>query len=107
MANITGVVIADVCRFGKGQDPNQPGKIMSHHLVSPLGSAPSRDGVGSGRLVLRLRALLREWRWRRRGWHTLRGLSAHALADIGLSRTDARQHPRDARTHLEERHWWI
>jgi uncharacterized protein YjiS (DUF1127 family) len=55
----------------------------------------------------RVAAMLGEWRWRQRGRSVLRDLGEYALKDIGLSRKDAGQYPKDARASLEERPWWI
>ena len=81
---------------------------MSHG--NPLAPPMAAGGRWLARCVsqgARLAVMLSEWRWRQRGRCVLRGLGGYALKDIGLSRTDAGQDPKDARTHLEERYWWI
>jgi uncharacterized protein YjiS (DUF1127 family) len=77
---------------------------------NPLAPPMAAGGRWLARCVsqgARLAVKLGEWRWRQQGRSVLRGLSEYALKDIGLSRTDAGQDPKDARTHLEERRRWI
>jgi uncharacterized protein YjiS (DUF1127 family) len=77
---------------------------------NPLAPPMAAGGRWLARCVpqgARLAVMLSGWRWRQCGRCVLRGLSGYALKDIGRSRTDAGQDPKDARTLLEERHWWI